>query len=222
MSRYRVVLFLIFLTLLAGLSACGVSGDSGPVTPPAPYPDAPAIPETRLLTLDYPESIRLGDSDVVRLDFDPKESLPNAPFPSAYERYNVLAEARLEMPGVIVRPKDEVSEPFLPGQPVTFYWNVQPLTEGEHEGTVWFYLHFVPKEGGKDQRVALSAQRVTLRVTSLWGISTWVVQLLGLAGAFLGAVLLAPFVVALFGRVGGRSRPVEITTPRNGEQGGGL
>src|SRR5512142_2144375 len=115
-------------------------GDQPTAEPALPAPPA-AIPETRRVTLEYPSHIRQGDSDVVRLTLE-VDSLGNVTptaetqgntvkgqtvqVPSLYQTHNVIAEARLDLAGVDVRPGDVVSEPVLPGQSATFYWSVHP------------------------------------------------------------------------------------------------
>src|SRR6202142_3694417 len=128
--------------------------ESAPVAPP------PAIPESRRLTLEYPPKIRTGDSDVIRLTLE-VDTLGNltptaeiqgnlitgqvVQIPDLYDTDNVIAEARIDLAGVEVRPSEEISEPLLPGQSVTFYWSVRPDTSGTFRGTAWFLLRFVDK-----------------------------------------------------------------------------
>src|SRR5512142_872118 len=108
---------------------------------------APAIPETRRVTLEYPPHIRMGDSDVVRLTLEVDtlgNITPTAQFagntvqgqtvqvPNLYETHNVIAEAELDLAGLDIRPGDTISEPLLPGQSVTFYWSVHPESSGTY------------------------------------------------------------------------------------------
>jgi hypothetical protein len=169
----------------------------------------PAVPETRMLTLEYPPAIRAGDSDRVRLTLEvdnqgnltPTVSIEGnvthgevLTIPNVYDTHNVLAEARLDLAGVDVRPSETVSETLLPGQKVTFYWSVKPEDVGNYKGTVWFYLHFVPKDvTGVESRQALSAQTIEINSTALFGVKAGVARWLGLAGTVLGSVLGFPF-----------------------------
>jgi hypothetical protein len=93
-----------------------------------------------------------------------------------------------------VRPSGTVSETLLPGQKVTFYWSIKPEEIGNYKGTVWFYLHFVPKAGGIESRQALSAQTIEINSTALFGLKAGVARWLGLAGTFLGSILGFPFL----------------------------
>jgi hypothetical protein len=167
------------------------------------------VPETRLLTLEFPPAIRAGDSDVVRLTLavDTQGNLTptvsaagdvirgeTVSIPNVYQTHNVLAEARLDMAGMDVRPADTVGEPLLPGQSATFFWSVRPAEVGNYRGTVWLFLHFVPKDGGQESRQPLSAQPIEIEATSLFGIPAGTARWLGVAGTFLSSVLGLPFL----------------------------
>lgn len=220
--RTTLLVFTLIALLFALQLACGLGGSSAPLSPAAAVATRiavptqaqivelpPAVPEARMLTLEYPPSIRAGDSDVVRLTLE-VDNLGNLTptvsvagdvtqgqvvvIPNVYETHNVLAEARLDLAGADVRPSDTVSEPLLPGQKVTFYWSVKPDDIGDYKGTVWFYLHFVPKAGGVESRQALSAQAIEINSTALFGLKAGVARWLGLAGTFLGSILGFPFL----------------------------
>ena len=214
-----LLVFTVFALLLALQLACG-AGSSAPFPAAAATRAAvptqaqtvelpPAVPEMRMLTLEYPPSIRAGDSDVVRLTLEVDNQGNLTPtvsvegnvtqgqvvvIPNVYETHNILAEARLDLAGADVRPSDTISETLLPGQKVTFYWSIKPDDIGNYKGTVWFYLHFVPKAGGMESRQALSAQTVEINSTALFGIKAGVARWLGLAGTFIGSVLGFPFL----------------------------
>jgi hypothetical protein len=162
-----------------------------------------------MLTLDYPAAIRAGDSDVVRLTLE-LDNLGNLTataetagnitqgeiiqIPNVYDTHNILAEARLDLAGVVVRPEETVSEPLLPGQKVTFYWSIQPAEVGSYRGMVWFYLRFVPRDGSPATRQALSAQQIEIEATSFAGIKAEAARWLGLGGVFVSTVLGLPLL----------------------------
>jgi hypothetical protein len=169
----------------------------------------PAVPEARMLTLEYPPTIRAGDSDVVRLTLEVDDNGNITPtvssagnqtvqkvvlIPNVYETHNVLAEARLDMAGLNVRPGEVVSETLLPGQKVTFYWSIQPADVGTYKGTVWFFLHFVPKSSGIESRQAISAQVIEIESTSFFGLKATPARWLGLAGTFISSIVGFPFL----------------------------
>ncbi len=183
-----------------GIPVTGGSGE--PEGPPA------AIPETRRLTLEYPGRMRAGDSDRVRLTLE-VDTLGNVTptaevqgniitgqtveIPNVYDSYDVIAEARLDLAGVDVRPSDQVSEALLPGQSVTFYWSVQPPSAGTYRGTAWLFLNFVNKTTKEESRKALSAQPVEITATNLLGLDGGLARTAGGVGSVIGAVLGIPF-----------------------------
>jgi len=169
----------------------------------------PAIPEQRRLTLEWPPRIRAGDSDTIRLTLEIDDTgniIPTAEIeghavvgevvsiPNLYETHQVIAEARLDLAGVQVIPADTVSEPLLPGESVTFYWSVSPAESGEYRGTIWFYLRYIPKDGGEEMVKTVSVQFVEIRATTFLGAKVGPARVVGAIGSFIGAVLGFPFV----------------------------
>jgi len=188
-----------------------------PLTPTLPstgggeVSPAPAIQEYRRLTFEYAPSIRVGDSTRVRMTLEVDEMgniTPTAEIkgnvvvgkpvsiPNLYDTHIVMAEAQLNMAGVVIDPADTISEPLHPGTSVTFYWTVRPPEAGKYEGTAWLHLHFIPISsfnGEQESRLPISAQFITLEVRSLLGLSGGAARGLGAAGSVLGAVIGFPF-----------------------------
>ena len=180
----------------------------------------PAIPESRRLTLEYPAHIRIGDSDVVRLTLEvdtfgnvtPTAEIQGniisgniVQIPNVYDTHNVFAEARFDIAGLNIQPKDIQSESLTQGQSVTFYWSVQPTTAGTFRGTIWFYLRFVDKASGAESQQTVSAQPVQIDANNLFGFSGGVARTAGGIGSIVGAILGFPFaddiLKWLFGRL---------------------
>lgn len=190
---------------------------SVPLTPTAPVNEeedvspAPAIQENRRLSLEYAPSIRLGDSTRIRMTLEVDDMgniTPTAEIegnvvigtpvsiPNLYDTHIVMAEAQLNMAGVVIDPADTISEPLHPGKSVTFYWTVRPPEAGKYEGTAWLHLHFIPissLNGEQESRIPISAQFITLEVRSLLGLSGGSARGLGAAGSVVGAVIGFPF-----------------------------
>ena len=169
----------------------------------------PALPERRLLTLEYPPEIHAGDSQVVRLTLEVDEEGNLTPtavvdgneitgetveIPNLYETHTIIAESRLDLAGVQVLPEGTISEPLSPGKKVQFFWSVRPENAGDYSGTVWLYLRFVPKDGGVETRRTLSAQVINISATTLFGLKAAPARTMGAVGSFIGAVLGFPFV----------------------------
>jgi len=184
--------------------------DGFPPTQLAAQEAPPAIPESRRLTLEFPPTMRTGDSARIRLqlEVDDKGNItPTAVvegnvvtgevvvIPNLYETHNVTAEARLDMAGVEVQPAGTISEPLTPGQSVTFYWSIRPSESGRYEGTAWLHLRAVPKGGGDEVRIPVSAQFLEIKANSFLGfMSGGTARGIGALGSVIGGVLGFPFV----------------------------
>ncbi len=210
--------------LLVLPSACGTDSEASQPSPtesaPMPTPTldlsgggsqspAPSI-EYRQLTLEFPPKIRAGDADLIRLTLEVDEHgnlTPTAEIDGhevtgetievedLYETHYIIAESRLDMAGVQVVPPGLISEPLLPEESVTFYWSISTPDAGNYLGTVWFYLRYIPKDGGAESRRAVSAQRIEIVSTKFFDVlSADAAKKIGAIGSFLGAVLGFPFV----------------------------
>ena len=183
-------------------------------TPAPVVTQPPAIQEARHLTLEWPPTIRVGDSDVIRLTLEVGAQgnlTPTAQIeghethgetvfiPDLYDTHNVMAEARLDMAGMQVTPEGEVSEPLLPGQSVTFFWSVRPQEVGNYRGTIWVHLRFIPHDGSEESRKPLNAQLVELQAVNFLGLggsaARWMGTLGTLIGSFFSLENLLPWVV---------------------------
>ena len=168
----------------------------------------PAIPERRFLTLEFPPKIRAGDSDIIRLTLavdDQGNIVPTAQvegnvvtgevveIPNLYETHHVIAEARLDMAGVEVRPAELISEPIEQGQTAVFYWSVRPEDVGTYRGTIWLYMKFVDKSSGEESQKTVSAQTVEIEATNFLGLSANLARSTGVVGSVLGTILGLPF-----------------------------
>lgn len=183
----------------------------GPTMAPGDIPlptQVPGIPEHRRVTLEFPPRIRSGDSDIVRLTLEidvldgatpTSESEGNkitgetVEIPNLYATHNVIAEARLDLAGVEIRPPGIVQAPMGPGQAVTFFWSVRPLSKGTFKGTAWLFLRFVDKQTGEESQRALSAQTVEIRTTDLFGFSAGFARTTGAIGSVIGGIIGFPF-----------------------------
>ena len=205
------------------------AGVSPPATAIPVATGIPAIQEPRLLTLEWPARLRVGDSDTIRLTLEVDESGEITPtaiiagheiqgqkisIPDLYDTHNVMVEARLDLAGLVYTPTGEVIEPMQPGQPVVFFWSVQPPQAGQYRGTLWLHLHFVPiLPSAQEARLTLSAQRVEIEAVDFLGLSGTAARVTGWIGAALGSILsldkLTDFVLGLVKRL--RNKPPQQT-----------
>lgn len=233
------IITLLVLTLSACGGAAAPDGESPAAEEPAVLPtfsapeepalteepviilptSVPAIPEQRMLTLEFPQQIRVGDSDRVRLTLEVDDRgniVPTAEIegnvvtgevieiPNLYETHHVIAEAKFDIAGAQVSPSEIFSQTLSPGQSVTFYWSVRPQQPGVYRGTIWFYLRFVDNVNGEESQKTVSAQLVEIEAVSLLGIPTGLVRAFGGVGSIVGAIIGFPFfediVRFVFGR----------------------
>ena len=173
----------------------------------------PAIQESRLLALEWPARLRVGDSDTIRLTLEVDETGAITPtamieghetrgeqvkIPNLYDTHNVMVEARLDIAGLVYTPTSEVVEPMQPGQSVVFFWSVQPRQVGKYRGTVWVHLLYIPKQptgqegdGETDQaaRMTLSAQLIEIEAVNFLGLGGNAARVTGWIGAGLGSII---------------------------------
>jgi hypothetical protein len=171
---------------------------------------APAIPETRRLTLEFPSKMRVGvEGDIVRLTLEVDDMgniTPTAQFegttvtggtiqiPDLYETHDVTAEARLDLAGMSVQPSGVTYEPLKRGQSATFYWSIRPDQPGIYRGTAWLHLNFRDRSTGEESRIAVSAQTVEIEAVDFFGLSVNVARTSGVIGSVVGGVVGFPFL----------------------------
>jgi hypothetical protein len=168
----------------------------------------PAIPERRLLTVEYPAQIRAGDSDRIRLTLEVDEQGNITPtavvdgnvingevieIPNLYETHRVIAEAKFDIAGVEISPNGLSSQTLDQGQTITFTWSVQPMDVGIFRGTIWIYLRFVDKVSGEESRKTVAAQDVDVEAVNLLGLSANLARMLGVGGSVVGTIVGFPF-----------------------------
>ncbi len=239
-ARYYSLHKLAFLLLTSiALSACGAAtepSDASTAVAPPPatatseflIPEtgggseaAPALLETRRLTLEYPTSIKAGSgSEVIRLTLE-VDALGNITptavvdgnvvegeviqIPDLYATHNVTAEAYFDVAGLDVVPPGVTFQPLKKGEPVAFYWSVRSDTPATYGGVIHLFLNFENRDTGEKERKEISAQIIDIKVVDFFGFSTNFVKTSGVVGSVLGSVIGFPFfkdiVMYLFGRL---------------------
>ncbi len=185
-----------------------------------------ALLEPLTLTLDAPATIRLGDIATIRLTvtIDARGNVSMAtnesaaaPFAGAgdvFDSYNVIAEARLDLPHLYASPADLVSRPVRAGQSLTFAWAVRADAVGEYEGTAWFFLRFVPKGEdaelagqvtGPGSELAVAAIPFNLRVVSFFGMKGSAARIVGTVGLLVSILVALPLFLDYLVRSKGQS-----------------
>jgi hypothetical protein len=174
-----------------------------PTLPPAPTAGparptaAPVFPEQRLITLEWPTGIRVGDSDVVRLKLELDETgeiTPTAFFEdhevqaelveieNLYDTHVIRVEARLDILGLGLSPTGITDRRLLPGEPVEFSWSLRPEAPGTYRGTVWLWVRYLPLDGGEQIEKTLFSKPLEIEGQNLLGLGGQAARLLGLIG----------------------------------------
>jgi len=184
----------------------------------APAPTQEPLVEGRLVELEWPEALRLGDSDVIRLALVPTQEgyvaqaeFPDhalqskeipVPRPNGYELY---ALARLDGVGFEIAPSGD-QERFVPeGEEVAWRWTLSPLKPGQQRLSVSLVLRWVPGPGvsGSVRESQAYARAINVQVRSFMGMSPAQAASTGFLGLLLGGSLLLASLV----RVGDRQPP---------------
>jgi hypothetical protein len=214
---------------VAGIPFPGVSiGDVTPVPTAEPGEPTPQ-PESRSVELDYPLSLRLGDSEVIRLalvissggitattEGDGQE-VTSEPIqiPNLYDAYNAIAIARLDSVGLNIDRPGDLEQPLLPGEPVTWRWTISASETGRQKANLLIHLRFIPKAGGDVLQKELWARTLTIQTADVFGLPAAVAKGLGLFGAILGSLLSFPFAEKFYSWLWRRIRRQPKTSTPN-------
>ena len=239
-SLRNLAFLLLTSIVIAGASACdaaatqpsdvstAVAPPPATATPEFLIPEtgggseaAPALLETRRLTLEYPTSIKAGSgSEVIRLTLE-VDALGNITptalvdgnvvegeviqIPNLYATHNVTAEAYFDVAGLEVVPPGATFQPLKQGESVAFYWSVRSDTPATYGGVIHLFLNFENRDTGEKERKEISAQIIDIKVVDFFGFSTNFVKTSGVVGSVLGSVIGFPFfkdiAIYLFGRL---------------------
>ncbi len=136
-----------------------------------------------------PQKLNMGDKTSINLYLDVDESIKSLQGSMVGEK-NVLAEARIDLPLVLIQPDGTISQPFNLVSPLHFHWDVESYQEGVAEGQLWVYLSLVSQTGETD-RHAMLAVPVYLEQAALFGLSENQISWIG-AGFLIAGVFIFP------------------------------
>ena len=121
-------------------------------------PAPTAYAEQRVVELEYPPSMRLGDSDIIRLalipygesyqvttDFGNHQTDTNPIDVQRPAGYELEAEARLDGVGFEIAPSEDWAQTLPVGEQVTWRWSLTPRSPGQQRLTVTLILRWVPQ-----------------------------------------------------------------------------
>jgi hypothetical protein len=172
-----------------------------------PTPAATAVPaaiEARIVELEWPPHMRLGDSDILRISLIPSDqgySLTTE-FPdhqvdikdveiSRPPGLELYGAARIDAVGFSISPQSE-QELFLPaGEMVTWQWALQPTSPGQHRLSVMLLLRWRPEGDPATtvREVQVFRRGLQIEVSSFFGLTRRQAMTGGMLGLFFGCSL---------------------------------
>jgi hypothetical protein len=167
------------------------------------------VVEHRLVELEWPAQMRLGDSDIVRLALIPSEEgyVAEVEFPDheivtgtvPVERpggYDLAAVARLDGVGFDFSPQGDQAFGLPMGQVAAWRWAISPARAGQHRISISLKLVWVPQAGNPNpgRETLIYSRGLDVRVTSFLGLTTWQAAATGLAGLAFGGGLSVPLL----------------------------
>jgi hypothetical protein len=145
------------LSFLAGVVLLAISSWPLPqrtVTLAFPSVNSLDFPELQPVTIigeieaSIPEKMRSGQPGTVNFAFLAGKPA-NDPAGEQAEDPSYLLEARLEIPGMQVKPGDSILQPVKEGKDLYFSWQIQADRPGINPGTLWTYI-LVPVSGSQE------------------------------------------------------------------------
>jgi hypothetical protein len=197
-------------------------------SPPAttlPGPTPTAVVESRVVELEWPPGIRLGDSDVVRLSLIPSKDgyTVTTEFPehqtvtstvsvTQLGGYQLSGVGRLEGVGFTISPTNEQILSLPLGEAVTWRWTLTPHAPGQHRLAISLSLRWTPLPGtsGFIHDAQVYSKGINVQVTSFLGLTKGQAMATGFVGLIFGGGL---SLMALTYRVRALRPALQVLSP---------
>ena len=161
------------------------------------------VPGVGQQSLTWTSRIRTGETGSLKLDFDSTELGIGGIAASGAETHNfenihqiplhstdhILLETRVELPGVLIQPGEELIQPLRPGKELSFNWQFTPYESGEIEGEIWIYLNMLSEDQGDDSRHPISILSIHVVSMDLYGMTGQTARIIGIMGICIALVL---------------------------------
>lgn len=228
--------------VLGSPTAAGEPGEQAtqPPASPAPTSSAPTVLapttsaptevpfiEERLIELEWPESMRLGESDVLRLALVPSsegytaqtefgehtldvQGLPLRQTPG----YNLYGIARLDGVAFQISPSGDQRRVIPPGEQAAWRWTLAARQAGRQRLSISLTLRWEPQEAtiGPVSESLAFGRGLNVQVRSLFGLSQAQALLAGMICLVVGGSLGA---AALVGRSSGARQVIQTAAPNH-------
>ena len=203
-----------------------------PGTPlPSPAATSPGLStpsplvELRVVELEWPTRIRLGESDVLRLALVPsvdgytaQADFTEHPLETQQVKiqrppgYRLSGLARLDGPGFEISPAGEQLRLVPPNETVTWRWSLSPRASGRQRLSISLLLRWEPEDGqtGSVRESSAFGRALEIQVSSFLGLGKPQAGLLGLLAALLGGGI---GLFAVFGLRPSKPLPLRSLSP---------
>jgi hypothetical protein len=145
----------------------------------------PELVEERTIEMEWPETLRLGESDVIRLSLQPYANgyIVEAEFPDhqtqqrelVFERpggYDLHAVAWLEGVAFEISPQGEQVRQLRSGDAASWYWSLTANQAGRHRLALTLALRWIDSStGALTRETQVFARGLNIQVTSFLGIT---------------------------------------------------
>lgn len=232
MKRHTFFIILVLAVLALTVIACGAAPveaeptepmeESGATEPAAQEPTATPIGvvptpepepeiEERLVEVEWPAAMRVGDNDLIRFSLMPAPDGDYVPTPEvgghevevtpipmtvARPGYTGYVRATLSASGLDVESASPEEQSLIPGQANTWRWTISPDQGGTYRVLINLSVRWEP-EPGTDLPGPLTEvvweRMLTVKARSTLGLSGIQTDLVAAGGSVLGAVSGLPF-----------------------------
>jgi hypothetical protein len=193
---------LVLIGCLLVLSSSCSSGYHEAETIPTATPEP--VVEHRVIELEYPRQIRMGDSDVIRLSLLPVVDgyAVTAEFPEHtvegqevevehYAGYELVAGARLDGISFEFSPTGEQRKRLPINQKVEWRWSLTPQRTGHQRISIELVFYWVPiaDNAGREQEALVYSRSLGIDSVSFLGLQRTQAAWMGVVGLFFGSGL---------------------------------
>lgn len=197
----------------APAAAVPTRSEAAATQPPTPVPpeQKPTIPppaqpviEQQVVELEWPESIKYGESDVIRISLIPDKDgyIAKTEFPDHTSQSQIIAVkrtpgfllfgiARLDGVAFNLSPSGDQKYLLPEGETVTWRWSISPKTTGRQRVSISLVLHWEPETGvnGAIREVLAFSRGLDINVSSFFGLTKSQASTTGFFGLIAGCIL---------------------------------
>lgn len=171
--------------------------------PPSEETQELRVPGLGQQQLVWTSRIRAGETGIIKLEFDSAElgisgisasgaetikfgSVRQFPLQSAE---HIQIETRVELPGALIQPGEELIQSLKPGEKTTFKWLITPHKSGVIDGEIWVYLKMFSEVQGDDIRHPVSITSIHTQSIDLLGVTGQTSRIFGIIGICIAPIL---------------------------------